>query len=176
MRPGNAAEGGEMLDERADERFDPLIGDERDLDPPRVLQTRGEEVDLRLRPVLVGDKARISRKDVVRIFGTRNQLSTGAPTQQADYSLCWPICVRWQTQVPLRKRDTGTRFQISLEGERARFVGERDNHVGCPWPVLDGVHAMAGVVRCKTCGNVRRHAGVVVTGIGLTSQHVNKPL
>jgi hypothetical protein len=31
-----------MLDERADERFDPLIGDERDL-------------DLRLRPALIGD-------------------------------------------------------------------------------------------------------------------------
>ena len=34
----NAAEGREMLHERAHERFDPLIGDERDLDPPRVLQ------------------------------------------------------------------------------------------------------------------------------------------
>ncbi len=35
---GNAAEGGEMLDQRADQRFDALIGHQRDLDPPRVLQ------------------------------------------------------------------------------------------------------------------------------------------
>jgi hypothetical protein len=45
-----------MLDERADQRFHPLIGDERDLDPARVLQAGGKEMDLRLCPVLIGDQ------------------------------------------------------------------------------------------------------------------------
>ena len=33
----DAAEGGEMLDQRADERLHALIGHDRDVDPPRVL-------------------------------------------------------------------------------------------------------------------------------------------
>jgi hypothetical protein len=53
---GNATEGVEMRDECANERFHPLIGDKRDLDPPRVLQTGGEEMDLRLGPVVIRDE------------------------------------------------------------------------------------------------------------------------
>ena len=49
----NAAEGGEMIDQRAHERFDALIGHERDLDPARVLQPRRKEVHLRLGAVLI---------------------------------------------------------------------------------------------------------------------------
>jgi hypothetical protein len=55
---GNAANGGEMLDERSDQRFDALIRPERHLDPPRVLQARRKEVDLRLCPILIGDPDR----------------------------------------------------------------------------------------------------------------------
>ena len=49
----DAAEGGEMIDQRAHERLDALVGHQRDLDPARVLQARGEEVHLRLGAVLI---------------------------------------------------------------------------------------------------------------------------
>jgi hypothetical protein len=44
-----------MIDQRPHERLDLLIGNQRHLDPARVFQTRGKEVDLRLGAVLVPD-------------------------------------------------------------------------------------------------------------------------
>jgi hypothetical protein len=44
-----------MLDQRPHERFDALVRHQRHLDPPRVLQPRGEDVHLRFRAVLGGD-------------------------------------------------------------------------------------------------------------------------
>ena len=45
----DAAKRGEMIDQGAHQRLDPLIGDHRHLDPARVFQARGKEVHLRPR-------------------------------------------------------------------------------------------------------------------------------
>ena len=46
---------GEVIDERADERLDALVGDQRHLHPARVLQPRSEEVHAATRPIEVTD-------------------------------------------------------------------------------------------------------------------------
>ena len=49
----NAAKGRDVIDQRAHQRLDPLVGHQRHLGPARVLQPRGKEVHHLLGPVLI---------------------------------------------------------------------------------------------------------------------------
>ena len=53
FRRRRRTEGRQVIDQRADERFDLLVADERDLRPPRVFQPRREEVDDLLGAVVI---------------------------------------------------------------------------------------------------------------------------
>jgi DNA invertase Pin-like site-specific DNA recombinase len=68
-------------------------------------------------------------------------------------------------EMPLRERKSGSGFQISLEVERARLIGERHDDDHAPRPPAIRVRASPVVVALESGADILGNAGVVPRGI-----------
>jgi hypothetical protein len=53
--------------------------------------------------------------------------------------------------MPLRECHTGAALEILLERNGSTLIGELNDDVDDPWPVLRRVWAPSGIVRIKPC-------------------------
>src|SRR5687767_9203765 len=76
-------------------------------------------------------------------------------------------------QMAFGKGAAGPRFQVALERDRSRLIGELHEDIDLPWPPARRVEAAAGIVRLEPGAPVTGDAGVIPPRVSTAAEHVH---